>query len=247
MEKYNIQKLLEDIPTNWSDILLEIYNRDDMKEKLLNTEKTLNEFNEKWNGRIKIFPPIENTFKSFSFVGVKRTKIVILGQDPYHGEGQAMGLSFSVPDGIKVPPSLVNIYKELLNNKMKNGKCDFIKPSNGDLTKWAEQGVILLNTALTVQESKANSHKKMWDFFTDAIIEEISNQCGKVVFLLWGAHAKKKKDLIDCQKHLVLESNHPSPLSAHTGWYNNKHFEKANIYLKENGIKRVEWCLDNEE
>ena len=163
-------------------------------------------------------------------------KAVIIGQDPYHEEGQAMGLSFSVPKGQKIPPSLVNIYKEI---EMEMG----VKmPSHGDLTGWAKQGVLLLNAVLTVRAHQANSHKnKGWEEFTDGIIKKISRDREGVVFLLWGANARAKKNLIDEKKHLVLESAHPSPLSAYNGFFGCGHFNKTNEYLIKNGLQPIDW------
>ena len=163
-------------------------------------------------------------------------KVVILGQDPYHEEGQAMGLSFSVPNGVKKPPSLINIYKEIENetgDKM---------PERGDLTGWAKQGVLLLNTVLTVRAHQANSHKgKGWEEFTDGVIKKISKNTKDVVFLLWGANARSKKQLIDSSKHLILECAHPSPLSAYNGFFGCGHFTKANEYLIKHGKLPIVW------
>ena len=162
-------------------------------------------------------------------------KVILLGQDPYHQKGQAMGLSFSVPENIKIPPSLVNIYKELKTD------CN-LQLLHGDLTKWAKQGVLLLNTSLTVRESCPNSHQKYWRPFTDNLIKYISDNKEGLVFLLWGGHAKNKKKLIDFNKHYVLEANHPSPLSANRGgWFGCKHFSKTNDFLQKNGKKEICW------
>ena len=183
-----------------------------------------------------IYPDMYNIFNSMKNTSFKDVKVVILGQDPYHEKGQAMGLSFSVPKGEKIPPSLVNIYKEIeseTGDKM---------PPHGDLTGWAKQGVLLLNTVLTVREHFANSHKgKGWEEFTDAIIKKISKNCDGVVFLLWGANARSKKALIDKDKHLILETVHPSPLSAYNGFFGCGHFIKANEYLIGKGKKPINW------
>lgn len=183
-----------------------------------------------------IYPDMYNIFNSMKNTSFKDVKVVILGQDPYHEKGQAMGLSFSVPKGEKIPPSLVNIYKEIeseTGDKM---------PPHGDLTGWAKQGVLLLNTVLTVREHFANSHKgKGWEEFTDAIIKKISKSCDGVVFLLWGANARSKKALIDKDKHLILETVHPSPLSAYNGFFGCGHFIKANEYLIGKGKKPINW------
>ena len=168
-------------------------------------------------------------------------KVVILGQDPYHNPGQAMGLSFSVPKGVTRPPSLRNIYKEL------NTSLEIPVTKNGDLTSWAEQGVFLLNSMLTVERNKPGSHQRSgWQFFTDASIKAISDHRENVVFMLWGAFAKKKAALIDDAKHLVLTSPHPSPFSADRGFFGNNHFKLANDYLSEHGMEPVDWAVAEE-
>ena len=161
---------------------------------------------------------------------------MILGQDPYHGPGQAHGLSFSVKPGVPFPPSLLNIFKEI--------KADLGKdmPPTGDLTRWADQGVFLLNATLTVRENQAGSHQNQgWETFTDEVIQAINRNCKNVVFMLWGAYAQKKADLIDSDQHLILKAPHPSPLSAHRGFLGCGHFSKANHYLAENGLKPISW------
>ena len=184
---------------------------------------------------LDIFPPQENIFECMNICEFNNLKVILLGQDPYHQKGQAMGLSFSVPENTKIPPSLVNIYKELKTD------CN-LENSDGDLTKWAEQGVLLLNTSLTVRESCPNSHQKYWRPFTDNLIKYISDNKEGMVFLLWGGNAKDKKKLIDVNKHYVLEANHPSPLSANRGgWFGCKHFSKTNEYLKKNGKTQIKW------
>ena len=183
-----------------------------------------------------IYPDMFNIFNSMKHTSFSEIKVVILGQDPYHEKGQAMGLSFSVPEGEKIPPSLVNIYKEI---ESETGKK---MPSHGNLTSWAKQGVLLLNTVLTVREHSANSHKgKGWEKFTDAIIKKIADRKSGVVFLLWGANARSKKAFIDTSKHLVLESVHPSPLSAYNGFFGCNHFIKANEYLEKLGKTPIDW------
>ncbi len=183
-----------------------------------------------------VYPSMYDIFNSMKKTAFKDIKVVILGQDPYHEEGQAMGLSFSVPKGVQKPPSLVNIFKEIENEIGEK------MPESGDLTGWAEQGVLLLNTCLTVRAHSANSHKgKGWEEFTDGIIKKISNGRENVVFMLWGSNARSKKPLIDTSKHLVLESAHPSPLSAYNGFFGNGHFNKANVYLITHGILPIEW------
>ena len=174
-----------------------------------------------------IFPPSEQVFNAFKYTKLEELKVVILGQDPYHGQGQAHGLCFSVPKGVKLPPSLRNIYKAI-----RHDYPDYQPPEHGDLMHWAEQGVLLLNTVLTVEEGKAHSHASWgWERFTDSVIEKINEHCEGVVFLLWGAHAQKKGALIDRQRHHVLTAVHPSPLSAHRGFLTCGHFRRTNELL----------------
>ncbi|MBS2210535.1 uracil-DNA glycosylase [Carboxylicivirga mesophila] len=183
-----------------------------------------------------IYPPAAQIFNAFDLCPYEQTKVVILGQDPYHGPNQAHGLCFSVNEGIKMPPSLVNIYKELHND------VGIDIPKHGNLEHWARQGVLLLNATLTVQAHQAGSHqKKGWEQFTDAVIKTVADDLNNVVFLLWGAYAQKKSQLIDPQRHLILKSVHPSPLSAHRGFFGNKHFSKANEYLVANGKTAIKW------
>jgi uracil-DNA glycosylase len=182
-----------------------------------------------------IYPQPNHWFRALNELPVQDIKVVILGQDPYHGPKQAQGLSFSVPEGHKCPPSLRNIFKELDDDIG-------IKNESPDLTKWLSQGVLLLNAVLTVEQSKAGSHaKKGWESITDAVIRAISEQQSNVVFMLWGAYAEKKKSLIDETKHCILTSVHPSPLSAHRGWFGCKHFSKANRYLTGKNRQAVDW------
>jgi len=183
-----------------------------------------------------IYPEAKNFFRALDLVDVKDVKVVILGQDPYHGPGQAHGLSFSVQEGVAFPPSLRNIFKELESDlKIK-------APINGDLTKWAKQGVLLLNSVLSVEAGLAASHQgKGWEKFTDKIIEVVNRECPHVVFVLWGAYAQKKAAFVDRSKHLVLESVHPSPLSSHRGFFGSKPFSQANKWLKEKGLGEVQW------
>lgn len=183
-----------------------------------------------------VYPPGKEIFRAFDECDFSKVKVVILGQDPYHGPGQANGLCFSVHEGIRTPPSLVNIFKEI--------KADLGKPipASGELERWAEQGVLLLNATLTVRAGTPGSHQnKGWETFTDAVIKKISDEKQHVVFLLWGAYAQKKGEIIDRNKHLVLMSAHPSPFSADRGFFGNKHFSKANTYLKSKGLKEIEW------
>ena len=185
-----------------------------------------------------IYPPKQDIFRCMNLTKYEDVKVVILGQDPYHEPHQANGLAFSVYPGVKVPPSLVNIFKECHDD------VGVTIPNHGDLTAWAKQGVLLLNNVLTVREHQANSHKgKGWEFFTDSIIKKISDKKEHVVFLLWGGNARSKKHLIDEKKHLVLECAHPSPLSAYNGFFGCGHFVKVNNYLKENGIEPIDWSL----
>ena len=202
--------------------------------------RNLTEFirQEKADGKT-IYPAGSLIFNAYNTTPIREVRVVILGQDPYHNPGQAMGLSFSVPRGVTIPPSLRNIYKEL------NTSLGLEKPGHGDLTKWAEQGVFLLNAMLTVERNNPGAHQRSgWQFFTDATIKAISDQREHVVFMLWGAFAKKKAALIDDSKHLVLTSAHPSPFSADRGFFGNDHFKKANEYLTEHGYEAIDWSVD---
>lgn len=197
---------------------------------------TLREFLKQEYSSRTIYPSMYDIFNSMKNTPLSNIKVVIIGQDPYHEQGQAMGLSFSVPKGQKIPPSLVNIYKEIENETGEK------MPDHGDLTRWAKQGVLLLNTVLTVREHQANSHKgKGWEEFTDGVIKKVSELTKNVVFLLWGANARSKKALIDTSKHLVLETVHPSPLSAYNGFFGCGHFTKANEYLISKGVEPIKW------
>ena len=183
-----------------------------------------------------VYPPGKEIFRAFDCCDCDHVRVVIIGQDPYHGPGQANGLCFSVRPEVKMPPSLINIFKEI--------KEDLGKPfpPNGDLERWAVQGVLLLNATLTVRASTPGSHQnKGWETFTDAVIKNIAEEKENIVFMLWGAYAQKKGELIDASKHLVLKSAHPSPFSADRGFFGNKHFSKANAYLKSKGLKEIEW------
>lgn len=186
----------------------------------------------------KVYPPKEDLFKALKLTPYEDTKVVILGQDPYHGPGQAHGLSFSVKPGVRIPPSLVNIYKEL------HSDLGVPIPNHGTLVHWAEQGVLLLNTVLTVRDGEANSHKGLgWERFTDAVIEKLNERDKPVVFILWGSHAQKKGAFIDRKKHLVIQTVHPSPLSVHRGFFGSRPFSKANAFLAAHGIKPVDWAI----
>ena len=185
-----------------------------------------------------IFPPRQNIFRALNLCDYEDVKVVILGQDPYHGIGEANGLSFSVNDGVRIPPSLQNIYKELYNDL----GCEIAK--TGNLEPWAKQGVLLLNAVLTVTKDKPASHKnKGWELFTDAIIKKVNEKETPVVFLLWGSFARSKKNLITNPRHLIIESTHPSPFSASNGFFGSKPFSKTNNFLKANGIKEIDWRI----
>ncbi|EIG25676.1 uracil-DNA glycosylase [Neisseria sicca] len=191
---------------------------------------------ERGMGRI-IYPPAEDVFNAFKATEFGNVKVVILGQDPYHGAGQAHGLAFSVREGVAVPPSLANIYKELADDIE-----GFRIPQHGYLQYWAEQGVLLLNTVLTVRAGQAHSHATLgWERFTDEVVNQINQNREHVVFMLWGSHAQKKGAFIDRSRHLVLSAPHPSPLSAYRGFFGCKHFSRANAYLQEKGITPIDW------
>lgn len=185
----------------------------------------------------RIYPPGKLIFNAFNTCSFDDTRVVILGQDPYHGEGQANGLAFSVSDGITKPPSLVNVFKEI------QGDLGKPIPKSGNLERWATQGVMLLNSTLTVRAGQAGSHQsKGWETFTDAVIKLISDEKENVVFLLWGAYAQKKGAVIDTGKHLILKAKHPSPMAAQWGgWFENKHFSQTNEYLRSKGLPEIEW------
>ncbi len=212
-------------------------------KKELNTEfekdyfQDLTDFVKEEYSNHKVFPPGKEIFAAFDHSTFQDTRVVILGQDPYHGPGQANGLCFSVHDGIAFPPSLVNIFKEIESDLGKP------LPKTGNLERWADQGVLLLNATLTVRAHQAGSHQnKGWEQFTDEVIKIVSEEKENVVFMLWGGYAKKKSKLIDNSKHLILTSGHPSPLSANRGyWFGNKHFSKANEYLDDHGKKPISW------
>lgn len=184
------------------------------------------------------YPPKDLIFSAFDHCSFSDCRVVIIGQDPYHGKGEANGLCFSVNDGVKIPPSLRNIYRELVDDL-----GSIFMPNSGNLISWANQGVLLLNAGLTVKENVPNSHKHLeWAKFTDAVIQKISDEKEQVVFLLWGSFAHKKGVKIDREKHLVLESGHPSPMSANQGkWFGNKHFSKTNAYLESKGLAAINW------
>lgn len=215
----------------WLDHLQHEFNQDYMQalSAFLRDEKAAGK---------TIFPAGDNIFAALNTTPLSQVKVVILGQDPYHGPGQAHGLSFSVPQGVAIPPSLRNIYKEL------NGDLGLDIPSHGYLNAWAEQGVLLLNSVLTVEQANAASHQRQgWERFTDQVIQVVNQQCENVVFLLWGAYAQKKGKVIDVSRHLVLNAPHPSPLSAHRGFLGCRHFSKANEYLQTNARSAIDWQI----
>lgn len=220
------------IEESWNKILHEEFDKEyflKIKDKLVQDRKEGN----------TIFPPGQLIFNAFNTTPFEKVKVVILGQDPYHNEGEAMGLSFSVPKSVRIPPSLQNIYKEIKSD------LGLDIPTHGDLSHWAEQGVLLLNASLTVIRNSPNSHSKIgWYHFTDVVIQKLSEQRSHLVFMLWGNFAKQKKQLIDTSKHLVLEAAHPSPLAG-GAFFGCKHFSKCNEYLKSNMIGEIDWRVNN--
>ena len=194
---------------------------------------------DEYNNQV-IYPKADDLFNAFTYTPLSDVKVVILGQDPYHGEGQAHGLCFSVQKGIKTPPSLVNIYQELKDD------LGCYVPNNGYLEKWAKQGVLLLNTVLTVRAHSAFSHQgKGWEQFTDAVIQAVNEQDRPIVFILWGKPAQKKKSMLTNPKHLILEGPHPSPLSAYRGFFGSKPFSKTNEFLTSHGVAPIDWQIEN--
>jgi len=217
------------IETSWREILNDEFN----KEYFAKLWKSVHET---YDSDTTIFPPKEVIFNAFDYCHFNDVKVVILGQDPYHGTGQAHGLSFSVPDGVKAPPSLQNIFKEI-NTTINRGI-----PESGNLERWANQGVLLLNSVLTAEEGKAGAHRGLgWETFTDAVIQKISDDKDHVVFLLWGTYAQEKGKNIDTTKHLILTAPHPSPLSSYRGFIGCNHFNKTNEYLKKYGKREIDW------
>lgn len=218
--------------TTWHDLIGAEKDKPYFKETLQHVK------NERQQGKV-IYPPAEDVFNAFKLTEFANVKVAILGQDPYHGPNQAHGLCFSVKQPVPPPPSLVNIYKELATDIV-----GFKIPHHGDLTTWAEQGVLLLNTVLTVQAGQAHSHKTLgWEQFTDVVIDKLNRHGERIVFLLWGSHAQKKGGFIDTQKHCVLKSTHPSPLSAYRGFLGCKHFSKTNDYLITHDKTPINWQL----
>lgn len=217
-------------PLTWHDVLAD----EKQQPYFLNTLKTVAE--ERQSG-ITIYPPQKDVFNAFRFTELGDVKVVILGQDPYHGPGQAHGLAFSVRPGVAIPPSLLNMYKEL-----EATIPGFTRPTHGYLESWARQGVLLLNTVLTVRAGQAHSHASLgWETFTDKVIALINEHCEGVVFLLWGSHAQKKGAIIDRQRHCVLKAPHPSPLSAHRGFFGCNQFVQTNQWLVDRGETPIDW------
>ena len=223
-------KMYVKLNASWKEVLMNEFEKDYFKKL---TDFVQNEYNTK-----TIYPPQSEIFSAFDFTPFENVKVVILGQDPYHGEGQANGLSFSVADGIKLPPSLRNIYKELKDD------VGIEISTSGNLESWAKQGVLLLNATLTVEATKAGSHqKKGWETFTDAVIQTLSDKKENIVFILWGAYAQKKGAKIDRSKHLVIETAHPSPLGAYRGFWGSKPFSTTNQFLKSKNITEIDWQI----
>ena len=223
---------MNDLVNDWNELLLEEFN----SEYFLK----LNIFLEKEYETEQIYPEVQNIFNALKYTAYKDTKVVILGQDPYHGESQAHGLSFSVKQGVTIPPSLLNIYKELYND------IGCYIPNNGYLKKWCDEGVLLLNTVLTVRAGDANSHKnKGWEHFTNKIISLLNDKTEPIVFILWGNNAKSKQSLITNPIHYIIKSVHPSPLSAYRGFFNSKPFSNTNNFLISKGNKPINWQIED--
>jgi len=219
-----------EIEESWKGELAEEFSSayfSDLKTFLINEKKSQ-----------KIYPPGNKIFSAFNHTPFEKVKVVIIGQDPYHGDGQAHGLCFSVPDGIKPPPSLVNIFKEI------NADLGLPVPVSGNLEKWADQGVLLLNATLTVCANQPGSHQNRgWENFTDTVIKKLSEKRENLVFILWGRYAQNKETLIDKSKHFILKAAHPSPFSAYNGFFGCKHFSKTNEYLRSRGIEEIDWRI----
>lgn len=216
---------------------IEIIKEEKEKPYFKNIEKTI----AKDSRDTQIYPPQNLVFNALTLTPFEKVKVVIIGQDPYHGPNQANGLSFSVKPGIAIPPSLRNIYKELITDI-----DGFSYPNNGDLTSWAEQGVLLLNTSLTVKKQSAGSHSNIgWEVFTDKLVESLNKEKEGLIFVLWGAHAQRKGVNIDTSKHFIIKSAHPSPFSAHRGFLGSKPFSKINEILKNKGLEEINWNIQN--
>ncbi|MBP5193649.1 MAG: uracil-DNA glycosylase [Clostridia bacterium] len=215
----------------WDEVLKDVFESENYRK--------IHDFLKREYFTETIYPPMNDLYNCFKYTPFNEVKCVILGQDPYHNPGQAHGLCFSVREGVEIPPSLKNIYKEIRSD------LGITEPKNsGCLTKWAERGVLLLNTVLTVRQGAANSHKDCgWQWFTDSVIKKLSESPAPIVFMLWGGNARSKKALVDRTKHLVLECAHPSPLSAFNGFFGCGHFSKCNEFLKENGRGEIDWQL----
>jgi uracil-DNA glycosylase len=225
-----MQKISPNIDESWKSALWQEFQSEYFAQ--------LKDFLKKEKSIYRVYPPGPQIFNAFNRTPLDKVKVVILGQDPYHGGGQAHGLCFSVPKGVKPPPSLVNIFKEIHTD------TGLPIPTHGNLESWADQGVMLLNATLTVRATFAGSHQnKGWEKFTDRVIQTVSEHCENVVFLLWGKYAQAKETLIDARKHLVLKAAHPSPLSAYNGFFGCKHFSKSNDFLRKKGVKEVDWKI----
>lgn len=234
MTKIQIKKSLTCFPNDWNEILKEEINKPYFTSLI---EKVSDEYTKN-----KIYPPINNIYRALELTSFNKVKVVILGQDPYHEVDQANGLAFSILDGNKIPKSLQNIYKEL------NIEFGYYYPDNGDLSNWAKQGVLLLNSTLTVREGEANSHSKYgWQTFTNKIIQELDKRDKPIVFILWGNNAITKKELIHSPKSKVITCAHPSPLSANRGFFNSNCFTKCNEYLKADGLEPIDWKIRNKQ
>lgn len=223
---------MNELVNDWNELLLEEFNSEYFMK--------LKNFLKKEYETKKIYPKVQNVFNALNYTAYKDVKVVILGQDPYHGENQSHGLSFSVKAGVSIPPSLLNIYKELYND------LGCYIPNNGYLKKWTVQGVLLLNTVLTVRSGEANSHKnKGWEHFTNKIIALLNNKTEPIVFILWGNNAQAKQSLITNPIHYIIKSVHPSPLSAYRGFFNSKPFSNTNNFLLSKGKKPIDWQIEN--
>jgi uracil-DNA glycosylase len=226
--RFQVKNMQVKIDESWQKVLKDEFEKPYFKELIA--------FVKEEYANHQVYPPGKQIFHAFEECPFGKVKVVILGQDPYHGDGQANGLAFSVNNGIRTPPSLKNIFKEIKNDLGKE------IPDNGNLERWAEQGVLLLNATLTVRATTPGSHqKKGWETFTDAVIQTISDEKEHIVFMLWGAYAQKKGAIIDEKKHLVLKAAHPSPFAADKGFFGTHHFSKANAYLKAQGNKEIDW------
>lgn len=227
-QKVSINPIINE---SWKRVLIHEFNSEyfkNLKEFIINEKK-----------KHTIYPPSSKIFASYNYTPFDQVKVVIIGQDPYHGEGQANGLCFSVNEGVAIPPSLQNIFKEIQND------LGFPIPKTGNLEHWAKQGVLLLNATLTVRSNQPGSHQKHgWEQFTDATIRVLSEQTKGLVFLLWGKFAQAKESLIDTSKHHILKAPHPSPFSVHTGFFGCRHFSKTNQLLKKEGLKEIDWRIE---